>query len=385
MSDERRIRVWVQSREGRAFLSLEWHDPATGRRKSRSAGTADEKEAEDKRADLEADLNAGRHQEAARISWARFREMFEAEYVAPLRRNTRMNYTATLDHFETICKPTALASINERTISQFAAGLRKEPGRSHANEHMLPSTIKVRLQFLHTALSWAVEQKLLLAVPKFPTVKVPAKAPQPVPLEAFEKLLDKAKGDPHLQAYLLCGWLGGLRLNEALSLEWKTGSDKPHLDLDRNRIILPAEFVKAVKDQWLPLDPVLREALEALPRRGSRVFCFVNSRGQELTANGVSQKITKMAKRAGVRMSMKTLRAGFGCRYAGKVSAHVLQRLMRHANIKTTMEYYANIDTAVEDAVLGATRGKQPEGEPKRPDVAPHVSDESVSPPDARQ
>ena len=50
---------------------------------------------------------------------------------------------------------------------------------------------------------------------------------------------------------------------------------------------------------------------------------------------------------------MRTLRNGFGCRYAGKVPAQVLQKLMRHANIKTTMEYYANVDDAVMRAVLG--------------------------------
>ena len=53
---------------------------------------------------------------------------------------------------------------------------------------------------------------------------------------------------------------------------------------------------------------------------------------------------------------MHALRRGFGCRYAGKVSAHVLQRLMRHASIKTTMDYYANVDAAVEEAVLGPQR-----------------------------
>jgi hypothetical protein len=38
------------------------------------------------------------------------------------------------------------------------------------------------------------------------------------------------------------------------------------------------------------------------------------------------------------------------------LSAHVLQRLMRHSSIKTTMDYYANIDAAVEEAVLGDRR-----------------------------
>jgi hypothetical protein len=61
----------------------------------------------------------------------------------------------------------------------------------------------------------------------------------------------------------------------------------------------------------------------------------------------------RLAKKAGVKLTMKSLRRGLGCRYAGKVSAHVLQKLMPHANIKTTLDYYANVDDAVEEAVLG--------------------------------
>jgi hypothetical protein len=53
---------------------------------------------------------------------------------------------------------------------------------------------------------------------------------------------------------------------------------------------------------------------------------------------------------------MHVLRKGFGCRYAAKVPAQVLQKLMRHANIKTTMDYYANVDAAVEAAVFGEQR-----------------------------
>ena len=67
----------------------------------------------------------------------------------------------------------------------------------------------------------------------------------------------------------------------------------------------------------------------------------------------MSNRIIALARKAGVRLTRKALRRGFGCRYAGKVPAQVLQKLMRHANIKTTMDYYANIDDAVEEAVLG--------------------------------
>jgi integrase len=111
-----------------------------------------------------------------------------------------------------------------------------------------------------------------------------------------------------------------------------------------------------VKDQWVPLDPELRAVLEALPRQGAKVFRFVDSRGNLLGRTGLSTRIRYLAVRAGVKLTMKSLRRGFGRRYAGKVSAHVLQRLMRHANIKTTLDYYVSIDDAVEQAVLGVQR-----------------------------
>jgi len=168
-------------------------------------------------------------------------------------------------------------------------------------------------------------------------------------------MIDKAP-DQQMKTYLLCGWLAGLRLSEALELEWEENDRAPWLDLARDRIVLPAEFTKAVKDQWVPLDLALKEALLALPRHGKKVFRFTDRAGRPLLPGGVSQRVRYLAKKVGVRLSMKTLRKGFGCRYAGKVSAHVLQRLMRHASIKTTLDYYVNIDDAVEEAVRGASR-----------------------------
>jgi hypothetical protein len=63
---------------------------------------------------------------------------------------------------------------------------------------------------------------------------------------------------------------------------------------------------------------------------------------------------------------MKTLRKGFGCRYAGKVSAQVLQKIMRHSNISVTMDYYANVDDAALDAIVGP----RPNGLPNTPPPA---------------
>jgi integrase len=358
----------VQRFKGRTNLMLQWIDPDTNQRKSKSAETHIPAIAETKRTELEYELNHGLHQEASRMSWEKFRELFEAEHVSGRRRTTQGNFADTLNLFERLCQPISIRSVSERTISRFVAAMRKEPGRRKGTDGMMPSTIKVRLQFLHTALSWAVEQKLLTEMPRFPAVKVPKKDPQPVAPELFERMLMKAENDPQMQAYLLCGWLAGLRLSEAFALEWEETEKVPYVDLARDRIVLPAEFVKADKDQWLPLDAQLRAALEALPRHGRKVFRFVNKwNGNPLLVGGVAQRVIDLAAKAGVKLTMKSLRRGFGCRYAAKVSAHVLQKLMRHANIKTTLDYYANIDAAVEEAVRGVQRNTSRNTRPDSP------------------
>src|SRR5262249_27311712 len=87
-----------------------------------------------------------------------------------------------------------------------------------------------------------------------------------------------------------------------------------------------------------------------------KVFRFVAGDGHPIGLNAIGERVIRLAKKAGVKLTMHSLRKGFGCRYAGKVPAQVLQRLMRHANISTTMAFYANVDNAVEEAVLGPRR-----------------------------
>jgi integrase len=355
---EKRIVVWVQRFKDRDSLTLQWIDPDTNKRKSKSAETSIPSIAEMKRTELEYELNHGLYQEASRMSWEKFRELFEAEHVSGRRAATAKNYADTLDVFERLCNPSSLRSISARTISAFVGALRKQSTRPGGT--VQESTIKVRLQFLHTALAWAVKQKFIPECPDFPTILPPKRKPQPVPVESFERLQAKAS-DQQTRVFLLCGWLGGLRLNEACSLEWEETDKAPYLDLARERIVFPAGFVKGREDQWVPLDPELREALEALPRHSRKVFRFVDHRedrrqGLFLKPGSVGRFISKLARRAGVKLTMKSLRRGFGCYWASRVPAQVLQKLMRHSNIRITMDYYANVDDAAMEAVLGRKR-----------------------------
>jgi integrase len=238
-------------------------------------------------------------------------------------------------------------------VALFVKGMR-ERKRKGDKVGLAPWTVKNYLIALKTALGFAVEQKLLPGMPSFPTIKVPKKKPQPIPAESFEKLLAKAP-DPFWRAYLLCGWWGGLRLSEARHLLWEASDEWPWVDFAQGRIVLPAVFVKGGVDQWVPLHPVLLEALESLPRVGAEVFPFRSRRTvKPLSRRCISNRVLYMAKRAGVKPSMHKRRKGFGCRAAkalGKGGAAMLHELMRHSSMQTTMDFYASVDDAKQEAI----------------------------------
>ncbi len=68
----------------------------------------------------------------------------------------------------------------------------------------------------------------------------------------------------------------------------------------------------------------------------------------------VSRKFSRLAKKVGLTISLHDMRRSFGSRYTAVVPAPVLQRLMRHSDIKTTLTYYADVDGVLDEAILKA-------------------------------
>jgi integrase len=85
------------------------------------------------------------------------------------------------------------------------------------------------------------------------------------------------------------------------------------------------------------------------------VFPFRSRKGGgRLSAAGLSNRVRLLAKQAGVKLSMRRLRNGFGCRVAkqlGKGGAAMLHELMRHSSMQVTMDFYASVDDALQDAI----------------------------------
>ena len=156
---KKRVIIWVQFFGDRDYFMLQWHDPETGKRKSKSAGTCNSEMGEQKRADLEYELNNGLYSEPAHTSWKKLRELYEAEPLPNLRPGSSKLLKLSLDQFEVIVKPGALRGITERSISTFVRGLRERKGLQ--SEYAQASTVDTKLDYLKGVLSWAVEQDYL--------------------------------------------------------------------------------------------------------------------------------------------------------------------------------------------------------------------------------
>src|SRR5215831_12940666 len=119
-----RVNVWVQEFKGRKYLQLQWHDPHTGDRLTRTTGTNDPQQAEAQRADLEYALNHGMYSGSGSVPWEKFREMYLSEHAAGFRERSREKVETVFDVFEECCHPKQLGKITERVLSAFVVKLR---------------------------------------------------------------------------------------------------------------------------------------------------------------------------------------------------------------------------------------------------------------------
>ena len=169
-------------------------------------------------------------------------------------------------------------------------------------------------------------------------------------------------------------WTSGLRLSEACDLYWD-GLRGHTIDLEGKRpmFIIRGRLEKGRRDRRLPIAPEFAEPLRSVPpqARLGRVFEPAARRPWQAPPkpHRVGEVVADIGEAAGVvvdadpRTGMPTkyasahdLRRAFGYRWATRVMPAVLQKLMRHASIQTTMQFYVDLEADdVADALWDAT------------------------------
>lgn len=350
----------------------------------------------------EGDLNSGRDVGRCCTGWQQFRLRYESEVVPGFAAKTGSKIGTAFNCVERFLPRVAngkLTDLDAEAVSRIQAGLRAG-GLSE-------NTIAAYLAHLRSALGWAVDQGMIQAIPKIKRPQRAQKGGRarkskgrPITAEEFDRLLEKIpaalvdwrrrrresqraaarrKGKAEHRtntdsipvevnpaaveswAHFLRGlWMAGLRLAESLELYWDRRGDKLYIDLSgrRARMRIPAELEKGNQDRVMPLTPDFAAFLLSTPeadRRGP-VFRPLMPSGARASGEQAGRMVSIIGELARVvvhtdarngkvkHASAHDLRRSFGNRWARKVMPAVLQRLMRHESIDTTMGYYVDLD-----------------------------------------
>ena len=422
------IKVTVFRPKGRKYFQVQWVDPITGKKKTRSAGTNLKRDAERFAGKLQRQLTEGTYKAPSKVTWADFRQRYTAEHLSSLAIATKKKAIATLNAVERLVDVKRLASLDGNVISQFQQKLRDEGQRE--------PTIKSHLAHLKAALRWAKRVKLLNDVPD---ITMPSRTAtmrgRPITREELERLLlatpkivaanflrdqtriilkiaraavaDRSRMDD-LRAELRdcqiriretsASWqhiieglfLSGLRLAESLHLSWDDESQilVENIDGRRPMVSIPPKLQKRHKFDRTPLVPEFVEFLRKIPPEQRTGFVFnpavrLSRHTGRLGKQSVGRTISEIGRRANVVVkkdpvefaSAHDLRRSFCDRWANRVMPRVLQSLARHSSVVTTLTFYATHDAeltaeAVWDAMTQPAANTLANTAPVSPDSA---------------
>jgi integrase len=294
--------------------------------------------------------------EVGRMTWAAFRSRYQADHLSTLKRPGCFKSAAA--KMEAMIKPHYLDELDAARMKQWrqkmlAAG-------------MPPTTVSSYLKHVRASLGWAEESGYIKHAPRVRSGSTAKMKGRPLTAEEFQDMLDATvkvvgrKRAGQWRRFLEGLWLIGLRLQEAVDMDWRDhASIRPvGLETDRPMVCFPMAEQKNGKDQLVPLTPEAAAFLRKTPKskRTGPVFPISGARKPITTADRAGRYISRIGEEAGIMTSVDPstgkkihatahdLRRSFAMRLIERnVPADILQVLMRHADIKTTNTHYAQM------------------------------------------
>lgn len=199
-------------------------------------------------------------------------------------------------------------------------------------------TINNHLSCLRKCLNTAQEWGTIEQVPRIRLLKVPP--PETFFLSPPECNALLAMADGTWREMILIVLRTGLRFGELAALRWED------LDLERRILTIQRSIVKGKlgstkgnKIRKIPLASDVVDAFERKVRDGS--YVFTSGTGASLRHETCRARIRALAKLAGLRpIGWHTLRHTFASHLANNgIAIQVIQSLLGHSDIKTTMRY----------------------------------------------
>lgn len=351
-----KIRVYVRKEKVRGSWQMFYIDPLTRKRKTKIATDETTGEPIESRKDAlkaagvwEKEVASGTD-EKVDTPWEQFKLRFEDEYLPSRAHGSASVYMASLRKFEAYSNGADLSRINASTMSQFQAWLRRNGFKE--------TTIVMYLKHCRAAFRWAARLGMIRKAPEIemPRLVVSQLAGgKPVTLVEYRRMLATApkvlKKDvtaiEDIRRLISGLWYSGLRISEACRLSW----DQPPVILDLEsgkfpRIVWHASGHKARRDERSPITPDFFDFIQKTPKKNRSGLVFpVRLKGRAIGKDRISRLISEIATKAKLPVTAHDFRRSFGTRWAQEVLPVTLKAVMRHADIKTTLAYYVDLES----------------------------------------
>lgn len=238
-----------------------------------------------------------------------------------------------------------ISEIGARHVEQYKAALLRE-GLSRKT---INNRLTVLRKCLHTAYDWL---DLVGAPPKIVWLKCPPPRTNYLAAEECGLLLLHSSGT--IREMILAALRTGMRQGELKGLQW-TSIDWLNRSVavrhSRSDYTKSLGSPKGNRERHIPLDIDLCEVLSA--RKRAEGYVFLDSNGQPFTHMKVSKALAEICHRAGLRkVGWHTLRHTFASHLAmNGTPLHIVQALLGHSSITTTMRYAHVAPSALRTAI----------------------------------
>lgn len=174
--------------------------------------------------------------------------------------------------------------------------------------------------------------------------------------DEFARLMEVA--DERDRVILLLGGAMGIRRDEMRNLKYTDIRDgrllihgKGHGDQGKEDYLMMPPLVTAAIDEWTKV----RESNGMEDLSGGCIIVSYQKAGMKQMANSsLSHHVRELGKRAGVRVTVHSLRRLFATSlYRNHVDIVDIKNLMRHCNVRTTIDCYIDPDGERLDNIMG--------------------------------
>jgi integrase len=239
-------------------------------------------------------------------------------------------------------KGKALRQINPADVEAFKQQLLNTPTK-HGNKRSQAS-VNNPLRVLSKILSLAVDAEL---IPSNPCFRVRKFRPnnrrlRVLSIEEEGRLFSQLKENDLLKRIILVALNTGLRRGEIFNLQWED------VDFSRDRLIV--RKTKTSIERFVPINTTMRELLHSIRQQTGHVFPSPRT-GRKLF--DLKKSFRKAVDDAGIKnFRFHDLRHTFATRLSDNgVDVVVLQRILGHSDVRTTMIYTHAADEAMHIAV----------------------------------